>query len=115
MDHYGGLEIALTITLHVGLLMAIKNIPVWRAPNFPYYSLARRPLLRHIMDRYRGPQTALTIAWQGGLYLAIIMDRYRLLHTPLTIALYGGLQLAIKMDRYRWPQTALTIALRGVF
>jgi hypothetical protein len=28
------------------------------------------------MDGFGGPQTALTIALHGGLYLAIIMDRY---------------------------------------
>jgi hypothetical protein len=39
------------------------------------------------MDRYGGPQTALTIALHGGLYLAIIMDRYRGPHTALTVAL----------------------------
>jgi hypothetical protein len=44
-----------------------------------------------ILDRYRGPQTSLTIALLGGLYLAIIMDRHEGLHTALTIALPGGL------------------------
>jgi hypothetical protein len=38
------------------------------------------------MVRYGGPQTALTIALHGGLYLTIIMDRYRGPHTALTIA-----------------------------
>jgi hypothetical protein len=37
------------------------------------------------MDRYGGPQTALTIALLGGLYLAIIMGRYGGHHTPLTL------------------------------
>jgi hypothetical protein len=39
------------------------------------------------MDRHEGPQTALTIALHGGLYLAIIMDSYEGPHTALTIAL----------------------------
>jgi hypothetical protein len=51
----------------------------------------------------------------GGLYLAIITDRYRGPQTALTIALPGSLYIAIIMDRYGWPQTALTIALpRGL-
>jgi hypothetical protein len=29
------------------------------------------------MYRYGGPQTDLSIAMHGGLYIAIIMDRYR--------------------------------------
>jgi threonine/homoserine efflux transporter RhtA len=67
------------------------------------------------MDRFRGPQTALTIAFHGGLYLAIIMDRYGGPQTALSRALHGGLYLAIIMDRYRGPQNALTIALHGGF
>jgi hypothetical protein len=43
------------------------------------------------MDRYRRPQTALTIAWHIGLYLAIILDRYRGPQTALTIALHGDI------------------------
>jgi hypothetical protein len=43
------------------------------------------------MDRYGGPQTGLTIALRGGLYLAIIMGRYGGPHTDLTIILHGGL------------------------
>jgi hypothetical protein len=42
------------------------------------------------MDRYGGPQTALTIALHGGLYLAIIMDSYGGRQSALTIALHGG-------------------------
>jgi hypothetical protein len=38
------------------------------------------------MDRYVGPQTALTKAFLGGLYLAIIMDHCTGLHTALNIA-----------------------------
>jgi hypothetical protein len=42
------------------------------------------------MDRYGGPQTAFTIALNGGLYLAIIMDRYGGAQTALTITLHRG-------------------------
>jgi hypothetical protein len=37
------------------------------------------------MDRYGGPQTALTIALPGGFYFAIIMDRFGGPQTVLTI------------------------------
>jgi hypothetical protein len=40
------------------------------------------------MDRNGGPQTALTIALNGGLYLAIIIESYGGPETALTIALY---------------------------
>jgi hypothetical protein len=50
------------------------------------------------MDRYGGPQTPLTIALPGGLYLVIIMDPYGGPQTALTIALPGGLELGIIMD-----------------
>jgi hypothetical protein len=40
-----------------------------------------------MMERYGGPQTALTIALLGGLYLAIIMDRYAGTQSALIIAL----------------------------
>jgi hypothetical protein len=43
------------------------------------------------MDRYEGPQSALTIALHGGHLLAIIMDRYGGPQTSLTIALHRGL------------------------
>jgi hypothetical protein len=43
------------------------------------------------MDRYEGPQTALTIALRGGLYLDIIMDGYVGTQTALTIAFPGEL------------------------
>jgi hypothetical protein len=43
------------------------------------------------MDLYEGPQTALTVASLGGIYLAIIMDRYEGPQTSLIIALLGGL------------------------
>jgi hypothetical protein len=43
------------------------------------------------MDRYGGPQTALTIALHRGLFLSIIMDRYERLLTVLTIALHRDL------------------------
>jgi hypothetical protein len=46
------------------------------------------------MDRYEGPITALVIALDRGLSLAIIMDRYEGSLTDLTIALNGGLYLA---------------------
>jgi hypothetical protein len=57
-----------------------------------------------IMVRYRGPQTALTIALPGALYLAIIMDRYGGTQTALTIALPGGLYLAIIMAVMELPK-----------
>jgi hypothetical protein len=38
------------------------------------------------------------------------MDRYGGPQTPVTIAVLGGLYLDIKKDRYGGPQTALTIA-----
>jgi hypothetical protein len=49
------------------------------------------------MDRYEGSHTALTIALERGLYLAIIMDRYEGPHTALTIGLHRGLYLDIIM------------------
>jgi hypothetical protein len=52
------------------------------------------------MDRYEGPQTALTIGLHRGLFLAILMDRYERPRTTLTIALHRGLYLGIIMYRY---------------
>jgi hypothetical protein len=43
------------------------------------------------MDHYEGPQTALTIALHGGLYLDIIIVRYEGTQTALTTALHRGL------------------------
>jgi hypothetical protein len=43
------------------------------------------------MDLFGGPQTALTIALPGGLFLAIIMDLFGGPQTALTIALLRGL------------------------
>jgi hypothetical protein len=43
------------------------------------------------MVRYEEPQTALTIALNIGLYLAIIMVRYEGHQTALSIDLHGGL------------------------
>jgi hypothetical protein len=43
------------------------------------------------MDLYGRTKTALTIALNGGLYLAIIMDLYGRSKTALSIALQGGL------------------------
>jgi hypothetical protein len=43
------------------------------------------------MDRYGGPQTAITIAVVGGLYFPIIMELFGGPQTTLTIALLGGL------------------------
>jgi hypothetical protein len=43
------------------------------------------------MDLCEEPDTSLSIAFIGGLYLAIIMDRYEGPQTSLTIALHGGL------------------------
>jgi hypothetical protein len=40
------------------------------------------------MVRYRGPLTSLTLALRGGLYLAITMDRYGGPQIALTIALH---------------------------
>jgi hypothetical protein len=56
------------------------------------------------MDRFVGPQSALTIALPRGLYLGIIMDRYGGPLSALTIALPRGLYLAIIMDRYGGAQ-----------
>jgi hypothetical protein len=39
------------------------------------------------MYRHQGPNTALTIALLGGLYLEIKMDLYEGPQTPLTIAM----------------------------
>jgi hypothetical protein len=64
------------------------------------------------MDRYGGPQSPY-YRLHGGLYVAHIMDRYGGHHTVLTIALPGGLYLAIIIDRSGGPHTALTIALHG--
>jgi hypothetical protein len=50
MDRYEGPLTPLTITLHIGLYIAI------------------------IIGRYEGPLTPITIALLRGLYLAIIMD-----------------------------------------
>jgi hypothetical protein len=55
------------------------------------------------MDRHEGPQTALTIALHGGLYLAILMDRHEEHHTAPIIALHRGLYFAIIMDRQEGP------------
>jgi hypothetical protein len=43
------------------------------------------------MDMEKGPQTALTIALDRGVYLAIIMDLEKGPQTALTIALHSGL------------------------
>jgi hypothetical protein len=43
------------------------------------------------MDRYDGHHTDLTIALEGGLYLAILMYHYEGPYTALTIALHWGL------------------------
>jgi hypothetical protein len=43
------------------------------------------------MDLYGRPKTALIIAMNGGIYLAITMDLYGRTKTTLTIALIGGL------------------------
>jgi hypothetical protein len=45
------------------------------------------------MDRFKGPQTLITIALPRGLYLAIIMDRYGVSDTALTMALHLVLYL----------------------
>jgi hypothetical protein len=54
------------------------------------------------MDRYGGPQSALSIALHRFLYLAIIIDPYGGPQSALTIALHRGLYLAIIMDPYGW-------------
>jgi hypothetical protein len=38
------------------------------------------------MDRYEGPQSAVTIALHSGLYIAIIMNRYEGPQIALSIA-----------------------------
>jgi hypothetical protein len=55
------------------------------------------------MDRYGGPQTSLTIALLGGLYLAIIADRSVGPQTAITIALRGSLYLTVKIFHYGGP------------
>jgi hypothetical protein len=90
------------------------------------------------MHFYGGPQTSITTALPGGLPLAIIMDRYLGPQTALTIynlawrpptshynrplwripncpynRFAGGLYLTIIMDLNGGPQNALTIALSG--
>jgi hypothetical protein len=50
------------------------------------------------MDRYGGPQTTLTIALLGGLYISILMDRYRAPNTAINKASQGGLFVDIIMD-----------------
>jgi hypothetical protein len=47
------------------------------------------------MYRYEGPQSTLSIALHGGLYLAIRMGRYEGPHSTLTKALQKGLYLPI--------------------
>jgi hypothetical protein len=42
------------------------------------------------MDPYEEPQSALTIAFHRGLYLAIIIDRYVGLQSDLSIAFHRG-------------------------
>jgi hypothetical protein len=63
------------------------------------------------MYRYGLPDTSLTIALHGGLYLAILVDRCRGPGTALTIALHGGLYLAIIIYLYGGPEIAFTYSL----
>jgi hypothetical protein len=49
------------------------------------------------MDLYRGPQSALTIAMNAGIYILIIMDRYGGPKYTLSIALHAGVYIAIIM------------------
>jgi hypothetical protein len=79
------------------------------------YSLALRPLVSHYNGPLYRPQTALTIALHRILYFATIIHRYEGPQTALTIALHRGLYLAIIMDRYEGSHTALTITLHGGF
>jgi hypothetical protein len=44
----------------------------------------------YYIDQNEGPQTPLTIALHGDLYLSIIIDQNEGSQTPLTIALHGG-------------------------
>jgi hypothetical protein len=59
------------------------------------------------MDRIKEPQTPLTIALHGGLYLAIIMVRYEGHQNTIIIALHGGLYLAIIMTGMKGPKLPL--------
>jgi hypothetical protein len=43
------------------------------------------------MNRYNGTLTALTIAFNRDVYLAIKVDRHEGPHPTLTIALHGGI------------------------
>jgi hypothetical protein len=68
-----------------------------------YYSL----FLAVIVDRYRRPQTALTIGLRAYINIAIIMDLYGGPQTALTITLHISLYLAIIMDRCGGPKLPL--------
>jgi hypothetical protein len=63
------------------------------------------------MDRYGGPHTALTIAFNGDIYSAIIMDRRGVPFSALNIALHGDLYIAIIMEPYGGPHTDHTAPL----
>jgi hypothetical protein len=96
-------------------LLSHYNGPSSREAHFLYYSLALSLYLAIIMERYEGPQIALTMALHGMPYLAIIMDRLEGQHTALTIALDKGLYIANIMDRLEWQHSDLNIALlRGL-
>jgi hypothetical protein len=59
------------------------------------------------MGPYEDPESALIIAFNRGLYLALIIHRYEGPLSALTIAVHRGLYLAIIMDRYEGPKLPL--------
>jgi hypothetical protein len=67
------------------------------------------------MDHYEVPQSALTIALHGELYLGFIMDRYGGPHNVLTMVLHGDLNLRNKKERYGAPHVAHNIWLQEAF
>jgi hypothetical protein len=59
------------------------------------------------MDRHHSPQTALTIAFLGGIHLAIIMDMYEEHQTAINIALLGGFYVVFIMTVMKDPRLLL--------
>jgi hypothetical protein len=49
-------------------ILSHYNRPLWSAPNCPYITLPGLLYLFITMDRFAGPQTALTIALPVSLY-----------------------------------------------
>jgi hypothetical protein len=51
INRYRGPQTDLTVALPLGLYVAIIIVPLWRAPNCPYYTLPWRPLHNHYNGR----------------------------------------------------------------